>query len=86
MFMFDIVFGVRHWLLSAVNGVATTAGSVILAMLPLVMGTQFLLSRLGFDVADEPREMGWTPPTFSKWEVKYRTGAYGDGSQRARRR
>lgn len=55
MFAFGIVFGFRHWWLSSVDGVAATAGTVMLAALPLVMGTQFLISWLGFDIAAEPK-------------------------------
>ena len=55
LLLFGIIFGARHWWLSAVESVPATAGTVMLAALPLILGTQFLLSWLGFDIAAEPR-------------------------------
>lgn len=52
---FGLIFGIRHWWLSVVDGVPATAGTVMVAALPLILGTQFLLSWLGFDIASEPR-------------------------------
>lgn len=53
---FGAVFGIYHWWLSSVDGVSATAGTVMLAALPLILGTQLLLSWLGFDIASEPRQ------------------------------
>lgn len=53
--VFGLVFGIRHWWMSVVDGLPATAGTVMLAALPLIIGTQFLLSWLAFDVAAEPR-------------------------------
>jgi len=55
LFLFGLVFGGWHWWLSKVHGLAATPGTVMLAALPLILGTQFLLSWLGFDIASEPR-------------------------------
>ena len=55
LWVFGVVFGALHWWQSATNGVVTTAGTVMLAALPLILGTQLLLSWLGFDVSSEPR-------------------------------
>lgn len=55
LWVFGVVFGGLHWWRSAVNGVATSAGTVMLAALPLILGSQLLLSWLGFDVSSEPR-------------------------------
>ena len=52
---FGFVFGVVEWWGSVVNGVPATAGTVMLAALPLILGVQFVLSWLAFDVAAEPR-------------------------------
>lgn len=48
-------FGGYHWLESARNGVVTTAGTVMLAALPILMGGQLLLAFLGYDIASVPR-------------------------------
>jgi dolichol-phosphate mannosyltransferase len=55
LFLFGFVFGVWHWCASIAGGVPSTAGTVMLAALPLLLGTQLLLSWLNFDVAAEPR-------------------------------
>lgn len=56
LWLFGIVFGSWHWWRSVVDGIPASAGTVMLAALPLILGTQFLLSWLGFDVASEPRQ------------------------------
>lgn len=55
LLVFGVVFGLDRWWLSAVDGALATAGTVMLAALPLILGTQFLLSWLGSDIASEPR-------------------------------
>ena len=52
---FGLVFGTVKWLQSAVNGVETTAGTVMLASLPIILGLQLLLAFIGYDVASTPR-------------------------------
>lgn len=54
--LFGLVFGGWHWWRSLVEGVPASAGTVMLAALPLILGVQFLLSWLGFDVAAEPHQ------------------------------
>ncbi len=48
-------FGVYHWLDSAREGVATPAGTVMLAAMPILMGLQLVLAFLGYDIASVPR-------------------------------
>jgi len=48
-------FGGIHWLESAREGVATPAGTVMLAALPILMGLQLVLAFLGYDIASVPR-------------------------------
>lgn len=55
LLLFGFVFGVVQWWYSATQGVPATAGTVMLAALPLILGVQFVLSWLAFDVAAEPR-------------------------------
>lgn len=56
LLVFGLVFGGWHWWRSVVEGVPASAGTVMLAALPLILGTQFLLSWLSFDIAAEPRQ------------------------------
>ena len=55
LLLFGLVFGAWHWWGSVVRHAPATAGTVMLAALPIILGTQFLLSWLNFDVAAEPR-------------------------------
>lgn len=48
-------FGVYHWIHSLQEGVATPAGTVMLAALPILMGTQLILAFLSYDIANVPR-------------------------------
>lgn len=48
-------FGVYHWIDSLQEGVATPAGTVMLAALPILMGAQLILAFLGYDIANVPR-------------------------------
>lgn len=55
LLLFGLGFGIWHWWDSVVGNEPATAGTVMLAALPIILGTQFLLSWLNFDVAAEPR-------------------------------
>lgn len=48
-------FGLWKWAASLESNVAATPGTVMLAALPIILGTQMLLSWLSFDIAAEPR-------------------------------
>lgn len=53
--VFGVVFGIWQWWLSFYYATSASAGTVMLAALPIILGTQFILSWLGFDVAAEPK-------------------------------
>lgn len=55
MFLLGAGFGVFHWIESAQEGVVSPAGTVMLAALPILMGVQFILAFLGYDIASVPR-------------------------------
>jgi dolichol-phosphate mannosyltransferase len=55
--LFGIFFGGYEWVQSARTGVATPAGTVMLAGLPLLMGVQLILAFLGQDIASVPRRV-----------------------------
>ena len=55
MFLFGIFFGMHHWRLSFVEGVTTPAGTVMLAVLPIILGFQLILGFIGYDIANQPR-------------------------------
>jgi glycosyltransferase involved in cell wall biosynthesis len=54
--LFGTVFGLYAWLNSSVTGVAASTGTVMLAALPVILGVQFLLSFMAFDMTSTPKE------------------------------
>ena len=52
---FGVVFGSYHWLVSAQLGVPTSAGTVMVAAMPFLIGLQLILSFIGYDIASIPR-------------------------------
>lgn len=51
---FGLVYGSWQWATSMRLGVATPAGSVMLAALPVIVGLQFLLAFVSYDVSSVP--------------------------------
>ncbi|MFH2135440.1 MAG: glycosyltransferase family 2 protein [Pseudomonadota bacterium] len=48
-------YGASKWIESAQLGVATPVGTVMFAALPILMGTQFILAFLAYDISGVPR-------------------------------
>ncbi len=55
LLLFGAVYGCYHWFVSARAGVTTPAGTVMLAALPVLMGLQFVMAFLGYDIESVPR-------------------------------
>ncbi len=55
LLMFGICYGGIHWLESAARNIATPAGTVMLAVVPLIIGVQLILSFLAYDIESVPR-------------------------------
>lgn len=55
MFLFGLFFGGSAWIHSVETGTPASAGTVILAALPILPGVQMLLSFLNYDMASEPK-------------------------------
>jgi glycosyltransferase involved in cell wall biosynthesis len=53
--LFGVLFGVVRWWHSFQSGVPVTAGTVMLAALPVILGSQLLLSFLNYDVRNIPQ-------------------------------
>lgn len=56
------VYGAYHWLASMQSGVPTAAGTVMASALPIILGLQFLLGFLSYDIASVPRR-----PLQTRW-------------------
>lgn len=50
-----MLYGVIHWLQSWTHGTVTPAGTVMLAAMPVIVGIQFILAFVAYDVANAPR-------------------------------
>ena len=52
---FGIIFGLSHWHHSSVMGIEASPGTVMFSALPIILGVQFLLSFLQYDIESVPR-------------------------------
>jgi dolichol-phosphate mannosyltransferase len=52
---FGFGFGVERWIDLARSGVTATAGTVMLASLPIILGSQMMLAFVAVDIANTPR-------------------------------
>lgn len=55
MLLFGTAFGGWHWYLSVATGVAASTGTIMIAVLPIILGFQLLLNFLAYDMANEPK-------------------------------
>jgi dolichol-phosphate mannosyltransferase len=55
IFLFGILYGLSEWNSYAQSGRFASAGTVMLAALPVIIGFQLLLSFLAYDVSNVPR-------------------------------
>lgn len=54
LMLFGFVFGVVNWQAGVSSHSQATAGTVMLAGLPVIVGLQLLLSAIGFDIDNQP--------------------------------
>lgn len=52
---FGVIFGAMKWVGSIETGIVVTTGTVMIAVLPIVIGVQMLLFFLGYDMSHEPQ-------------------------------
>lgn len=53
---FGLTFGLYHWINSILKGILTPTGTIMLAVLPLILGFQLLLQALVLDVQNVPQQ------------------------------
>lgn len=56
LFLSGFSYGVYHWINSFLKNMTTPAGTVMLAALPVLMGTQFILAFLNYDINNIPKQ------------------------------
>ena len=57
MLIFGIAYGGYNWYESSQVGTPTPAGTVMLAAMPMLMGLQFVLAFIGYDIASVPKRV-----------------------------
>lgn len=55
MLIFGIVFGGYYWINSIKSGLLTPIGTVMLSVMSIIIGLQFVLAFLAYDIASVPR-------------------------------
>ncbi|MGK0255643.1 MAG: dolichol-phosphate mannosyltransferase [Arcobacteraceae bacterium] len=56
MVLFGSFFGIMKWIDSINMGIETTAGTVMLSVLPIILGVQFLLQAISIDIDSIPKK------------------------------
>ena len=55
LFTWGMGFGMYLWIESALTGIATPTGTIMLALLPLILGFQLLLQAIVLDIQETPK-------------------------------
>lgn len=55
LFLWGVLFGTYLWIRTAVTGTATPVGTIMLALLPLILGFQLLLQGIVLDIQETPK-------------------------------
>ena len=56
LFVFGVVFGAVNWIDARSSGIPATAGTVVLAALPIILGSQLLIAFLNYDTRNVPSD------------------------------
>jgi glycosyltransferase involved in cell wall biosynthesis len=56
MLLFGLVFGLLNWWQSSVYALSTPVGTVMLSAISLILGVQFVLAFLSFDIQSVPKQ------------------------------
>lgn len=70
MLGFGAVFGGVAWWGSVASGEVASTGTVMIAVLPIILGFQLLLGFLGFDMTNEPKAPIQPGPAFRNWQAQ----------------
>lgn len=56
MVLFGLGWGTYKWIEAIITGVETSTGTVMLSVLPIILGTQFLLQAISIDINNIPKK------------------------------
>ncbi len=75
MVVFGLGWGISHWIQSAATHVEASTGTVMIAVLPLILGVQLLLQALVLDIQSAPRvPLGRRRAHLATWARKASNG------------
>ena len=57
MLLFGVTFGATEWAISSRAGIQSPSGTVMVAALPIILGVQFILAFIGYDIASVPKRV-----------------------------
>lgn len=55
MLLWGIFYGLYKWIENTINHVATPTGTIMLSVLPLILGTQFIIAAINIDINSTPK-------------------------------
>ena len=64
---FGLAWGVLQWYISARHGIIATTGTVLLSVLPIILGVQFLIQAVAADILSVPTKV--LHRRFERWNV-----------------
>ncbi len=56
LFLFGVFFGMTQWISSSMQHKVASSGTVMLAALPTLVGIQFIIAFLQYDISSTPKE------------------------------
>ena len=56
MFLFGMIFGSYRWIVAVIQNIENSTGTVMLAVLPIILGVQFLLQAISIDIDNIPKK------------------------------
>lgn len=69
LFLFGLLFGSYHWIRSGQMNIATPTGTIMLSVLALILGVQFLLQAIVLDIQNVPSRPLQQQKTSDLWNV-----------------
>jgi len=55
MLLWGLFYGLFKWIENTINHVATPTGTIMLSVLPLILGTQFVIAAINIDINSTPK-------------------------------
>jgi hypothetical protein len=55
MLLWGLFYGLYKWIDNTINHIATPTGTIMLSVLPLILGTQFVIAAINIDINSTPK-------------------------------